>query len=130
MLLKLHSNDGREYITLSASGDMGLTGYNAHHPDLVEYFKNYDAEIKNVQYGVHSSYISSCEKVTIGNDIKALRNIVKIAITATNEVSYLVSYRFVNESELQVLILELSSEKYNKLTEFEKELTKGLSLVK
>lgn len=131
MLLKLQpQNDDFGGVTLAAFNDLDLTGYNAHHTDVIEYFKEYDNQMKGNQNGGYTTIIESCAKVTIGNNVQALRTKAKTTHNAYNITTYAVIYRFVNGSELQTLNLFLSGEDYARFSELEKTITKGISFIK
>ena len=131
MILKLQlTNDDFGGVTLAAFNDLDLTGYNAHHMDVVEYFKEYDNQMKGAQNGSYTTIIESCAKVTIGNNIKALRTKAKTTHSAYNITTYAIIYRFVNRSELQTLNLFLSGEDYARFSELEKTITEGVSFIK
>ena len=131
MLLKLQpQNDDFGGVTLAAFNDLDLTGYSAHHTDVIEYFKEYDNQMKGNQNGGYTTIIESCAKVTIGNNVQALRTKAKTTHNAYNITTYAVIYRFVNGSELQTLNLFLSGEDYARFSELEKTITKGISFIK
>lgn len=131
MLLKLQSTTNDfSGVTLAAFNDLDLTGYNAHNSDVVEYFKEYDNQMKGAQNGGLTTVLESCAKVIIGNNVKALRTKSKTTYSAHNVTMYAVIYRFVNNSELQTLNIFFSSEDYEKFSELEKTITEGISFIK
>ncbi len=131
MLLKLQSmKNDYSSVTLVALNDLDFTGYNAHHSDVTEYFREYDKQMNGTQNGGYTVLMESCVKVTIGNNIKALRSILKTTYSAYNITMYGIIYRFVNGSELQALNIFLSSDDYARFAEIEKTITQGISFVK
>ena len=131
MLLKLQSTkDDFSGVTLAAFNDLDFTGYDAHHPDGVEYYREYDNQMKGVQNGGFTSVLESCTKMTIGNNVKALRTKSKTTYNTYNITMYAIMYRFINGSELQTLNLFLSSEDYARFSEMEKSITQGISFIK
>lgn len=131
MLLKLQSTKN-DYlgVTLAAFNDLDLTGYNAHHSDVIEYFQVYDEQMEGTQNGSTTKLIESCKKVIIGNNIKALRTTAQTKYIAYNKTMYAIIYRFVNDSELQTLNIFLSSEDYKNFAEIENTITNGISFIK
>ena len=131
MLLKLQSTtDDFSGVALAAFNDLDLTGYHAHHSDVVEYFSEYDNQMKGVHNGGFTVVMESCAKVTIGSNIKALRTISKTTYSTYNVTMYGIIYRFINGTELQTLNLFLSSNDYARFAEIEKQITPGISFIK
>ena len=130
MLLKLQSSkDDTRSITLAAFGELDLSGYNAHHTDVVAHFQLYDKEMVCSRNGESTTLVESCKKVIIGNNIKSIRSVIKMTSSTYEMTMYIVLYRFVNGSELQTLNIFLSKDDYAHFYNIEQSFTKGLSII-
>ena len=130
MLLKLQSSkDDTRSITLATFGEFDLTGYHAHHADIVSYFQLYDNEMLYSRNGETTTLLESCKKVVIGNNIKSIRSVIKTTSSTYGMTMYIILYRYVNGSELQTLNIFLSRDDYALFSNMEQSFTKGLSII-
>lgn len=130
MLLKLQSSkDDTRSITLATFGEFDLTGYHAHHADIVSYFQLYDNEMLYSRIGETTTLLESCKKVVIGNNIKSIRSVIKTTSSTYGMTMYIILYRYVNGSELQTLNIFLSRDDYALFSNMEQSFTKGLSII-
>lgn len=130
-LLKLQSkNDDIRGITLAAFDDIDVTGYNIYHSDIIEAFKVEDKQMTGSRNGSTNTLIESCNKIVIGNNIKAIRTIVKTTNNVYDYAMYVLIYRFINGSEVQTLNVFLSPKDYGRLSNIEYSITQGLSFIK
>lgn len=129
-LLKLQSQKNNiRGITLAAFDDIDVSGYSIYHPDIIESFTVEDKRMAGSRNGSTNTLIESCGKIVIGDNIKAIRTIIKTTNNSYGNSMYVLIYRFINGSEIQTLNIFLSHNDYLNLSKFEKSITQGLSYI-
>lgn len=130
MLLKLNStSDNFGTITISAWSEYDWTGVDLYDPDVLSYYKNADKDTERKDENMTSKVISSCEKVTICGNKKALRSVSTLKSPAYGIDAYAYTYRFINGAEAQSITLFISKSVVTSQPDLERKLVNSIKFL-